>query len=60
VPATATVEVCAAIMEGQAVGVTVNINPGTESQASCVADAVRRMTFPEHELVSVAHTEFLP
>jgi hypothetical protein len=60
VPPSATVEVCAAILDGQAVGVTVNVDPGTESQASCVADAVRRMSFPEHELVSVARTEFLP
>jgi hypothetical protein len=60
VPATATVDVCAAILEGSAVGVTVLLQPGTTPQAGCVADAIRRMSFPHHDLVSVARTSFAP
>lgn len=58
VAASAAVDVCAAIIGGRAVGVTVKIVPGTEDQAACVANTIRRMSFPDHALVSVARTEF--
>jgi hypothetical protein len=60
VPETTSVDVCAAIMNGAALGVSVTLDPGTNGEASCVANFVRRMEFPAHELVSVARTEFRP
>jgi hypothetical protein len=56
----ATVELCAAIMNGQARGVTVTMQLGTRAQADCVADEVRKLEFPEHELVFIARTAFDP
>jgi len=58
VPETASIDVCAAIIEGAARGVTVKLNPGDKPTAACIADAIRRLSFPSHELVSVARTEF--
>jgi hypothetical protein len=60
VPETSRVEICAAIIDGVAKGVTVTIDPGSEEQASCVANAIRRMAFPEHPLVDVARSAFEP
>lgn len=60
VPETARVEVCAAIIDGMAKGVTVTIDPGSQDQASCVANAIRRIAFPSHPLVEVARSAFEP
>ncbi len=60
VPETSRVEICAAILDGAAKGVTVKIDPGSEAQASCVADAIRRIAFPSHPLVEVARSAFEP
>ena len=60
VPETARVEICAAIIDGAAKGVTVKIDPGSQDQASCVADAIRRIAFPSHPLVEVARSAFEP
>ena len=60
VPETARVEICAAIIDGVAKGVTVTIDPGSQDQASCVANAVRRIAFPSHPLVEVARSAFEP
>ncbi len=56
----ASVEVCAAIIDGHAEGVTVALAPGSTDQAACVANAIRRMSFPAHPLVAVARTTFAP
>jgi hypothetical protein len=58
VPEAASIDVCAAIIGGVAQGVTVKVNPGDAPTAACIADAIRRLDFPAHELVSVARTEF--
>ena len=58
VPETSRVEVCAAIIDGRARGVTVTIEPGSPDQASCVANAIRAIAFPSHPLVDVARTSF--
>jgi len=60
VPETSRVEICAAIIDGVAKGVTVTIDPGSEEQASCVANAIRRIAFPSHPLVDVARSAFEP
>ena len=56
----AAIDVCAAIIDGRADGVTVELNPGNAGQAACVANAIRRIDFPTHHLVSVARTSFEP
>jgi hypothetical protein len=60
VPEAAGIELCAAILDGEARGVTVTMHPGTRADADCVADAVRRLEFPSHELVFIARTAFEP
>lgn len=57
---TASVDVCAAIIDGHAEGVTVALTAGSSDQAACVANSIRRMTFPMHPLVAVARTTFEP
>jgi hypothetical protein len=54
------VEICAAIAEGQAVGITVGLDPGSVQQADCVAEKVREMTYPEHPDLVMARTAFSP
>jgi hypothetical protein len=54
------VDVCVVIESGRAVGASVTLNPGEHGQADCVADAIRSMDFPEHELPAVARTRFDP
>ncbi len=60
VPSTAGVELCVAVIDGMAKGVTVWVRPGTVEDANCVADRIRALAFPEHELVSIARTNFDP
>lgn len=60
VPETSGVELCVAVADGVAKGVTVWMKPGTTEQADCIADKIRELSFPEHDLVSVARTNFDP
>ncbi len=60
VPSSAAVELCVAVVGGTAKGVTVFMKPGTVELADCVAEHIRRLAFPEHDLVSVARTQFDP
>lgn len=54
------VEICAAIAGGEALGVTVTLAPGEQGQADCVAGQIRRMEFSEHDDIAVATTTFEP
>jgi hypothetical protein len=54
------VELCVAVIDGEARGVTVSLRPGTHEQAACIANQIRRLSFPSHALVSIARTEFEP
>ena len=60
VPETSRVEICAAIIDGVAKGVTVKVDPGSAEEASCIANAIRRIAFPSHPLVDVARSVFEP
>ena len=60
VPPSSAVKICAAIVDGAAVGVTVTLAPGEQGQADCVADSIRRMEFSEHGDLAVATTTFEP
>jgi hypothetical protein len=52
------VNVCAAVQNGRAVGVTVTTNPASPGIASCVAGQVRALPFPSHPRLDVARTTF--
>lgn len=60
IEASVSVELCAAIAEGQAVGVTVRLDPGSVQQADCVAEKLRGMEYPEQPDLVMARTRFAP
>ncbi len=58
VPNSMTVNICAAVQNGRAVGVTVTTNPSNRGVASCIAGAVRGLSFPSHPRLDVTNTTF--
>jgi hypothetical protein len=58
VPSNMEVDVCAAVQNGRAVGVTVRTSPSNGGIASCVAGQVRALPFPSHPRLDVARTHF--
>lgn len=58
VPSNMAVNVCAAVQNGRAVGVTVTTDPPSPGVASCVAGQVRSMAFPAHPRLDVTRTTF--
>ena len=58
VPAGTKVSICAAIQNGRAVGVSVNLTPPDPGKASCVAGAVRGIGFPSSPSLDVTTTTF--
>ncbi len=58
VPASTKVNICAAVQNGRAVGVTVSSSPNTPSINSCVAAQVRALSFPAHPRLDVTNTSF--
>ena len=58
VPTSMSLSICAAIQNGRAVGVTVTTNPKDGKVASCVAGAVRGLSFPAHPRLDVTTTTF--
>ena len=57
-PFSMTVNICAAIQNGRAVGVTVTTDPKNPAVASCIASRVRGMSFPSHPALDVTRTVF--
>ncbi len=57
VPSNMSVNICAAVQNGRAVGVTVT-NPSNKGIAGCVAGAVRGLSFPSHPRLDVTTTTF--
>lgn len=58
VPSNMSVNVCAAVQNGRAVGVTVSTNPSNRGIASCISGQVRGMSFPSNPRLDVARTTF--
>ena len=58
VPNSMSVNVCAAVQNGRAVGVSVSTNPSNPRIASCISSQVRGMAFPSHPRLDVARTTF--
>jgi hypothetical protein len=57
-PGSMKVTVCAAVQNGHAVGVTVTTEPPNGGISSCIAGAVRRMSFPSNPKLDIATTRF--
>jgi hypothetical protein len=57
-PGSMHVRVCAAVQNGHAVGVTVTTEPPNGGIANCIANAVRRMSFPSNPKLDIATTQF--
>jgi len=52
------VNVCAAVQNGRAVGVTVTTDPPNGGIAGCIASRIRSMSFPSNPKLDVATTRF--
>jgi hypothetical protein len=58
VPSNMSVNICAAVQNGHAVGVTVVTSPSNPGIAGCIKAQVSGMSFPAHPRLDVAHTTF--
>lgn len=58
VPDNMGVNICAAIQNGRAVGVTITTNPKNPGISGCIAGKVRGMSFPSHPKLDVTRTSF--
>ncbi|MCH2111049.1 MAG: hypothetical protein MK135_17155 [Polyangiaceae bacterium] len=58
VPSSMGVNICAAIQNGRAVGVTVTTQPKSPSVQSCLTAKVRAMRFPSHSKLDITRTTF--
>ena len=57
-PSSTAVDVCVAVQNGRAVGVTVRTKPSSPGAASCIASHVRGLSFPAHPKLDVTRTSF--
>ena len=58
VPERTVFEICAAVKEGRAVGITVVSSPASPTLNACVRGAVARLKFPSNQHLDVTHTRF--
>lgn len=58
VPPSTSVNVCVAVQNGRAVGVTVSTDPPSPGLNSCIAGAVRSLGFPSHPRLDITRTSF--
>jgi hypothetical protein len=58
VPSNMSVNICAAVQNGRAVGVTVTTNPPNKGVSSCISGAIRGLSFPSHPRLDVTNTSF--
>jgi eukaryotic-like serine/threonine-protein kinase len=58
VPESMEVNICAAVQNGRAVGVSVTTNPRNGGVAGCVASSVRGLSFPSNPKLDVTRTSF--
>ena len=60
VPSSMGVNVCVAVQNGRAVGVTVTTQPHNAGVARCISGKVRGLSFPSHPKLDVTRTSFAP
>jgi hypothetical protein len=58
VPESTQVNICAAVQNGRAVGVTVSMQPPNPGAQACVANKVRGLSFPSNPKLDIARTTF--
>jgi hypothetical protein len=58
VPNSMSVNICAAVQNGRAVGVTVSTQPNDARKVACITAAVRNINFPSHPKLDVTRTRF--
>lgn len=58
IPERTVFEICAAVKDGHAVGITVVSNPASPALNGCVRKAVARLKFPQNSRLDVTHTRF--
>lgn len=58
VPESTQVNICAAVQNGRAVGVTVTTSPSNPAANSCVAGKIRGISFPSNPKLDIARTTF--
>jgi hypothetical protein len=58
VPDSMSLNICAAVQNGRAVGVTVHTKPPDRRIQACVAAGVRGLSFPAHPKLDVTRTSF--
>lgn len=52
------IDMCVAVVEGRATGVTVRTSPPSAEYAECVAESILRLTFPSSTRMAVARTKY--
>ena len=57
-PSNSKLRICAAVQNGQAVGVTVAAEPTAPDIEVCIAKEVRKLTFPAHAKMDVVNVQF--
>jgi hypothetical protein len=57
-PPTMAVKICAAVRDGRVQGVTVTTSPGDEAVATCIGQAIQRMTLPSSPQLDITSTVF--
>jgi hypothetical protein len=58
VPTNSKLRICAAVQNGQAVGVTVAAEPSASDLEICIAKEVRKLAFPSHVKMDVVNVQF--
>ena len=58
VPDRTVFEICAAVKDGHAIGITIVSNPPSQALNACVRGAVARLKFPQNSRLDVTHTRF--
>ncbi len=58
IPNSMEVNICAAVQNGSAVGVTVRVRPNNRRKQQCISKAVRRLRFPSHPKLDITRTHF--
>jgi hypothetical protein len=58
IPTSSKLRICAAVQNGQAVGVTVAAEPSAPDVEICVAKEVRKLAFPAHVKMDVVNVQF--
>jgi len=57
-PSSSKLRICAAVQNGQAVGVTVAAEPTAPDVEICIAKEVRKLAFPTHAKMDVVNVQF--